>query len=406
MTVAFTKATVVDGVDGITAVWGNNLSNTLETVTGSINRAATFVVAASNSSDAEKNAADYLCDGTEDQTEINQAIDAAAALSPAGGTVYLCGGTYNVTGSILLKSYINLRGAGLVTKLFVPNGTNSDLDVIKSANELATTYYVIISDLFINGNKSNQSSGTMNGIQLTNFSQCILQRIKIQYLKGAGVIFGTSTTISWADIIDVYGCDGAGISLNACGVDNIVSKCYCASNNTGIDATSVNDFQILNNNIISNSQDGIDLTTCTYGIIQGNMVRSNSLNGICTWSASSYLEIIGNHVSLNGQSGLTIDDTSNSNIINNIVVGNGTATNNTYDNIVIFGASNANIIQGNMARKTAAGNQAYYGLRISSGANTPDDNVCTNNDLLNSGVSGNFLDQGTNTVTTAGNRVS
>ncbi|GAI41416.1 unnamed protein product, partial [marine sediment metagenome] len=58
-------------------------------------RAATFVVAASDSE--HKFEADYFCNGTDDQVQINAAL---AALPATGGKVVLLDGTYTIAGPI------------------------------------------------------------------------------------------------------------------------------------------------------------------------------------------------------------------------------------------------------------------------------------------------------------------
>jgi len=52
---------------------------------------ATFVIAANDSKNKEK--ADFVCDGTDDQIEIQAAIN---SLSPGGGKIILLDGTYNI----------------------------------------------------------------------------------------------------------------------------------------------------------------------------------------------------------------------------------------------------------------------------------------------------------------------
>src|SRR5690554_3352234 len=74
------------------------------TVTGPI-----IIVAASDSSAASKDGADYVCDGIDDQYEIQAAID---ALPASGGTVQLTEGTFNCAGSVLPGSYTTLKGRG------------------------------------------------------------------------------------------------------------------------------------------------------------------------------------------------------------------------------------------------------------------------------------------------------
>lgn len=73
------------------------------------------------------------------------------------------------------------------------------------------------------------------------------------------------------------------------------------------------------------------------------------------------------------------------------------------DNIYIADNSNSNVIQGNICRKGEYTNLPRYGIRINSA--DCDNNMVTNNDLYNSGVSASFSDAGTSTSTTAGNRL-
>jgi parallel beta-helix repeat protein len=401
LTVAFTKATVADGVDGVTAAWGNNLSDTLETVCSSLNRAATFTVAASNSSDADKAAADYLCDGTEDQTEINTAIDAAAALTSPGGIVHLCGGTYNITGSILLKNFTTLQGVSRATAITIPNSTNADIDVFKSANEGLVLYGVNLSNFIILGNKAQQASGTMNGVQLTNAQRCHIQNVLVYQMKGTGIILGTSSTINWVESCWISGCDGAGISLTSCGVDNIVSKCHSASNNYGIGVTA--DKATVTGNHCTTNTIGIYSWTSTNTVFSGNTCNANVGAGVYLYQCSED-NINNNVVSDNGQTGIILYDTSHCNLIANHCTGNGTSANTAYDNISLVGDSDYNNIQCNLARKGSAGNKPAYGIGIQ--AATCNANLCTNNDLYDGGATGALNDSGTGTVTTAGNRVA
>ena len=53
----------------------------------------TVIVAASNSSDADKSIAHYICTGSNDQNTIQQALDYVSNL---GGTLHLCTGVYNI----------------------------------------------------------------------------------------------------------------------------------------------------------------------------------------------------------------------------------------------------------------------------------------------------------------------
>jgi hypothetical protein len=81
--------------------------------------AASVTVAASNSQ--VKSPAQYICDGSNDQSEIQAAIKQVAS---TGGDVYLLDGTFTVAGTIELTPGVNLIGRGADTTIlrFVSDG--------------------------------------------------------------------------------------------------------------------------------------------------------------------------------------------------------------------------------------------------------------------------------------------
>ncbi len=73
---------------------------------------------------------DYLCDGVDDQAEINAAIN---ALPSTGGEVVVLDGTYNLTGGVTLsKSNVTLRGSGAATRLVLSNRANTVISSSRS----------------------------------------------------------------------------------------------------------------------------------------------------------------------------------------------------------------------------------------------------------------------------------
>ncbi len=76
---------------------------------GSLTRALAITVAASDSSAAVRASADYLCDGVNDQQEIQAAL---AALPASGGEVVLTAGTFRCKGNLAPKAHTTLRGQG------------------------------------------------------------------------------------------------------------------------------------------------------------------------------------------------------------------------------------------------------------------------------------------------------
>ncbi len=67
-----------------------------------------LVIAASDSSAASKAQADYICDGVDDQIEIQAALNRLTS----GGTVHLAAGTYYCTGPIAPPAHSTLKGDG------------------------------------------------------------------------------------------------------------------------------------------------------------------------------------------------------------------------------------------------------------------------------------------------------
>jgi hypothetical protein len=220
-------------------------------------------------------------------------------------------------------------------------------------------------------------------------------------IKGAGIQFNTSTTGATIDHCKILSCDGAGIDRESCGANDWVTYNYCASNNYVIFIDTVSQCHAIGNQCISNAY-GLACAQVTNSQIQNNTCASNTIHGIVTYATSYGLNVENNQSFSNGQVGISIIDTTDSNFIGNRVIGNSASANNTYDNIQMFGASNYNNLQNNLCRVGVAANKPAHGIWISS-VGTPTGNICTNNHLHNSGVTANFTDNGTGTQTTAGN---
>ena len=69
----------------------------------------TIVIAASNSTTKSKSAADYVCDGTADQSEITSAL---AALPSGGGKIVFAEGTYNISAAFTISKPVVFEGMG------------------------------------------------------------------------------------------------------------------------------------------------------------------------------------------------------------------------------------------------------------------------------------------------------
>ncbi|MDE2889178.1 MAG: right-handed parallel beta-helix repeat-containing protein [Gemmatimonadota bacterium] len=90
-----------------------------------------MIVATRNSSEKSRHAADFVGDGHGDQEEIHAAI---RALPPAGGTVVLKEGVYDIRkeegtlgGLIIDRSNVTLAGQGAATRLVLAPGQNTNV---------------------------------------------------------------------------------------------------------------------------------------------------------------------------------------------------------------------------------------------------------------------------------------
>ena len=115
-----------------------------------------------NSSAEDKAAADFVCDGTDDQDEINAAL---AALGGEPGTVHLCAGNYQLTRDpsfshptaiAIQQSGVTLEGAGYDTALWL--GDNQYCNMIRSIGDGLDHIYV--QDLRLYGNRENNQHPT------------------------------------------------------------------------------------------------------------------------------------------------------------------------------------------------------------------------------------------------------
>jgi hypothetical protein len=119
------------------------------------------LVAASNAPSSVKATATYVCDGTDDHAEINNAIAVAAG---GVGEVHLSGGLFRLAAPIVMRTGVWLHGVGVLTeitgKVTLPAGYGTEPAFITNAG--AGDHLMRVSDLWLNGNYSG--GGTAHGI--------------------------------------------------------------------------------------------------------------------------------------------------------------------------------------------------------------------------------------------------
>ncbi len=166
-----------------------------------VTRSAIFVVAASDSSALSKQQADYVCDGTDDQVEIQAAIDALPAV---GGLVHLAEGTFYIGSTVFVNKYnLTLEGEGanreegpvINATTLLRLASNANTDVINLNN--TQTSGVRLRNFGIDGNKANQAGVGGHGLNLTGMYHGFVDNIAILNAKKSGIYANNDTATTW-----------------------------------------------------------------------------------------------------------------------------------------------------------------------------------------------------------------
>lgn len=237
-------------------------------------RTCRFVVGTSTAGWTKKDC-DYLCDGTDDQVEIQSAIN---ALPSTGGEVVVLDGVYHITASINLnKNNVTLRGCGASTVLKrMWNYSNGISGVIVSNSN-----YCNIIGFFVDGNKSIYSDSGNYSIRINQNNNFVAENT---YNNNSGG--GIYSDYCKDNIIRNNKCLNSQHGIRIDGAFTIVIGNTCSNfNKIGISSGSLSDRSSWNN-IIANNQ----CINCDYGIsVTGDnllIIGNTSVRG--TGQASDY----------------------------------------------------------------------------------------------------------------------
>lgn len=142
-----------------------------------------LVVAAADSPAIMQEAADYVCDGTADEVQIQAAIDALPTTGNVtvkvtgeaneniqGGTVYLCPGSYQIADEIDLsgKSNITLQGSGPGTVIY-NTATDASPAIYTLNADGSPKNRICIRDMIIQGNASSGPGIYSKGVNYDHY---------------------------------------------------------------------------------------------------------------------------------------------------------------------------------------------------------------------------------------------
>lgn len=359
----------------------------------------TVVVAASNSTQAQKDGAQYVATGTNDQTTIANAIN---SLPGSGGTVYLLGGTYSLGASVTISgANVTLTGdtSAVLSRAF--NGTTTSNGGLVYINGS----YDTISNITLQGNSGTYTNATYNmGVGITGGTNQTIQGLTITNMAGFGTWAGGAGNGAYAHIVqnNISG-SGSGIWFDSIGgalIENNVITGSTASvgevggivshntssatiaNNT-ISGGAGNGIQtggntVTGNNVTSNA--GIGITAGSGSIVNGNTVKSNNL-GIQVSNTNSDVTVTNNYVYGSTTHGINYDSGTNT---TSAVINDNTVSNNGYDGIHLNNTPcNVNVQNNRISNNGGSG--AYSGILVANGCSTT---VVTGNTITDTAGTG------------------
>ena len=147
---------------------------------------------------------DYVCDGTNDEVQIQSAIN--EAYLSGGGIVLIKAGTYNVSNAVYVGSNVWIRGEGVdATTLNVSSWSSGSAVFTNSWTDNGTTYYqgrknIRVTDMTLKGNETNISSVYFHGNQSSHAQDYSLYIDSVIVSNVNGYDFGDSTQASSASV--------------------------------------------------------------------------------------------------------------------------------------------------------------------------------------------------------------
>jgi len=351
-------------------------------------KTARFVIGTSTAGWTLENC-DYLCDGTNDQEEIIQALN---DLPETGGEVVILDGIYNIKASInILKDNVSIRGNGNATILKRKyDSTNTDSGhTAKGLITLNGKSGCKIQGLQIDGNKSEHTSEYNCGIYLSSSSNNTVTSNTCNDNNSNGIYLSSSSNntvtgntcnnndsgiyLSSSSYNTVTGntCNNNnydGIRLQSSS-NNTITGNTCYNNSSGIDIHSSSNNNTITSNTCNNDDFGIHLDSSSNNTITGNTCYNNSYNGIHLYSSSNNT-VTGNTYNDNNN-GICLSSSSNNNTITS-----NTCNNNDSNGIFLYSSSNDNTITSNTCNNNNNGDGIYL---YSSSNNTITSNTCNNN---------------------------
>ncbi len=275
---------------------------------------------------------DYLCDGVDDQVEIQAAID---ALPERGGEVVILSGVYKISNQINISlelahapwyRSVVIRGEGFpILQKNYNTLSQENMYLIKCTSGNTSGHRVVIDSLELDGNHSNFSNGFSFGIyskishnlSYQNQSVNIIQNVHLHNFRNSGIVSNGIVANCWISNIS-----GAGVEIDQGIVSNNIF-----SYNSGVDVVADNSVVIGNrHSYVKESPYGTGINVRSGNLIIGNMVFNKAYEITMPYT-SKYNLVTGNYCILteNSQGNYstinTAESSTNNFISNNLLIG-------------------------------------------------------------------------------------
>ena len=391
--------------------------------------ATVLFVAAVDSLAKNKQSADYVCDGVNDDEQIQAAI--IEVYSGGGGVVVLSEGTFTLGNSITLYDEVTISGQGAATTITGPIIEYPEMSIFINDSVQGLTG-IELKNFKID---MTGATGLLSGISFDGVNMCRLDRLTIEAVPFYSIFITDSTNVQIDYNFIENGIDSPIILQNSKHnyIGNNLIYNHSASSAHGIllfsgsdqnkiysnQITNMGDEGILvwgsNDNIISgnylgeNGDQGIEITgEGAYGnayrnLVIANVIYANHTIGVNIYSNAYFNVVSGNSIWGNDQDGIALgkiaEYLANANLIeNNTIYGNNQQLGGTGNgsNVHLIIGANRNIIQGNSLRQGTATYKSLYGVLCDSGTLN---NQILNNGLHTAGSIAPYLDNGSNIFT-------
>lgn len=152
--------------------------------------AVEIIVAASDS--RSDRGAHFVCNGSDDQNVIQQAIDLVNA-APGKGIVRLLDGTFNISATISIPSGDGLQvvGSGWGTVLKLTSAANTNVMTFTGVETRA-----VFRDFTIDGNLTNQT-GASGGISAPGAVECVFQHLHFTACRSTALFLGPQASLAF-----------------------------------------------------------------------------------------------------------------------------------------------------------------------------------------------------------------